>query len=576
MNSLNWISRSILKVKDAIRRFPLAVFFGAVIFALIISINNQNEKEIAKSLVTSILFFPFAVLAGFLKEVFTSNKKYWLFNSLVIVVALLFRWVFSESILTFELKKYVIELAVWFGVSVSTMIIAPLVLAKRTKGTDLWQFTREVVIAICIAFLTSGILFAGISIALSSIGVLFKISFPAEVYRDVWAFFACIVAVLVFTSNLPDLKNLTHEPNNENFPKDIRILAGKILFPLVGLYFLILNSYTLKILITQSWPSGVVSWMISGFSVFGLVVFFALYPLYRTNNFYRKSFNIFFVSLIPQVIVLYWAVYLRFSEYGITENRLFLLIFGLWLLWFALYFLISKKKNLLAPFIVLAVGGFLLVSMPYNVFSITQASQLKRFEKILSSEGVIVDGKYQEGKIVTTDDAKQQSVEILYYLSDTHGLKKLKVWFGKDYKLNDLIALVGAQNGYDSDRMSNSYYVQNNSLNKIDIQGYDWYISDFYNPSSINEKEYQFIIDKSGKSFKVSENGQTLADISLDEFFSKIRTNEGLNSSSNSLPNEEMQLKFENELVKVKVIFSNITFEKDEIITNQVVLFKVK
>jgi hypothetical protein len=45
--------------------------------------------------------------------------------------------------------------------------------------------------------------------------------------------------------------------------------------------------------------------------------------------------------------MLFYAIYLRINQYDLTINRYFVVIFGIWLLVISIYFIFSKKKNLM-------------------------------------------------------------------------------------------------------------------------------------------------------------------------------------------------------------------------------------
>jgi hypothetical protein len=56
--------------------------------------------------------------------------------------------------------------------------------------------------------------------------------------------------------------------------------------------------------------------------------------------------KVFPFVVIPQIFMLFYAIYLRIAQYDLTTNRYFVVIFGVWLLVISMYFVFSKKKNL--------------------------------------------------------------------------------------------------------------------------------------------------------------------------------------------------------------------------------------
>jgi len=51
--------------------------------------------------------------------------------------------------------------------------------------------------------------------------------------------------------------------------------------------------------------------------------------------------------VLPQILMLFYAIYLRIAQYDLTMNRYFVVVFGTWLTIISLYYTISKQKNIL-------------------------------------------------------------------------------------------------------------------------------------------------------------------------------------------------------------------------------------
>jgi len=101
--------------------------------------------------------------------------------------------------------------------------------------------------------------------------------------------------------------------------------------------------------------------------------------------------------------MLFYAIYLRINQYDITVNRYFVVVFGLWLLVTSLYFVFSKKKNLIAIPALLALFIIIISIIPkYNVYTLPEARQLDRLEtnlekaKILENSKIIPLNKYSD------------------------------------------------------------------------------------------------------------------------------------------------------------------------------------
>jgi hypothetical protein len=86
--------------------------------------------------------------------------------------------------------------------------------------------------------------------------------------------------------------------------------------------------------------------MVIGFSIFGYLTYLFTYA-FQEENILLKWFRKFFpMIVIPQLFMLFYAIYLRIVQYDITVNRYFVVVFGLWLLGISLYYSFSKLKKL--------------------------------------------------------------------------------------------------------------------------------------------------------------------------------------------------------------------------------------
>jgi hypothetical protein len=86
--------------------------------------------------------------------------------------------------------------------------------------------------------------------------------------------------------------------------------------------------------------------MVIGFSIFGYIIYIFSYIFENTNKFIKSYRKYFPYAVIPQIFMLFYAIYLRIAQYDITVNRYLVVMFGIWLLLTSLYFVFSKKKSL--------------------------------------------------------------------------------------------------------------------------------------------------------------------------------------------------------------------------------------
>ena len=123
------------------------------------------------------------------------------------------------------------------------------------------------------------------------------------------------------------------------------------------------------------------------------------------------------------------AIGRRVIEYGVTENRYFLIILSLWLLMVAVYFLVSHRKHI--KFIPLSLFFAALLSGygPWNAFSVSEDSQHHRLVDLLSKNKILKEGKVLKiERSIPVDDQVEIS-SIVSYMIDVHGLTSIQDLF---------------------------------------------------------------------------------------------------------------------------------------------------
>ncbi len=91
-----------------------------------------------------------------------------------------------------------------------------------------------------------------------------------------------------------------------------------ILSPLTIVYFLIIFTYSLKILISGEWPNGILAKISLIFSFVAILTYLFWTPLIKGRDWRFKS--IIWGAILFQSIMLALAIYIRVSEYGLYRE----------------------------------------------------------------------------------------------------------------------------------------------------------------------------------------------------------------------------------------------------------------
>lgn len=403
-----------------------------------------------------------------------------------------------------------------------------------------------------ITYLYSLILYAGLAALIGTINTLFSLEISYKIYFDMGLIVIGVFAPIFFLGDLP--KN-HQELTLSSYPKVIKILMLYIVMPLITAYSITLYAYFAKILITMQWPEGIVSNLVLWYSFISVVVIFAIYPL-REGNRWAKSFSQWFpIIVIPLLAMMFVALSIRINAYGITENRYFSFITGLWILCCMIYLIVVKKvRTILLP-VSVAIVALLVVTGPWNCFSVSTASQSARFEHILNKYDLLEAGKITKISKEISDGDKQEISSILAYFNRYKKLSELKA-LPRDFKMEQMQTVFGfARTGQSAMYFNHRIKEQNNA---VDIRGFDYYFDVLAKDVTIQKDEIPVSIAYTGNNGEVQimRLGQLIYSGNINDIALKIHY---ANKNNASLNNEDMMITDQNENVKVVYIIKSIS-----------------
>ncbi len=597
--------------KVSLFRFPLTIisaFIGVFISIFLIEENDsiKNMFPYINLLLTSglgiSLYFCTTVFAIREKK---SSKTTAIFNivATLILVLIYFSLPTSDSTHNISLPyiKYVI-----YSVAIHLLVsFIPYISKGQLNG--FWNYNKILFTRLWTAAFFSGILFAGLALALLSMKLLFDIDFNEKLYAEIFVVIAGLFNTWYFVSGIPD----DFEKLNEEieYPKGLKIFAQYILLPLLILYFVILYFYGGKILLLWDWPKGIVSYLIICVSVLGILTFLLLYPYSNQNedSWIKKMSKNFYGILLPLLAILFIAILMRMDDYGITVNRYIVLFLGIWLTTVCVFMLIGKSTIKFIP-TSLAIMLVFVSFGPWGIFSVSERAQVNRLKNILEKAKIIKENKIvnesiwkkdTNGNFITSnlindqmlnDSLRNEVKSIVNYLDDHHGFSSIKGWFTQN-----IDSVINAQMKKEDSRYANEamYFMNSMGLdyNKyydsesedmftffysdVDesvtkVSNYDYVVLfDTNNPSVSNEVESEickFTIDSvvytlsvntskdnDVKLFTKNEAVKLDFDKCLSELFSTYH-----NRDNNNVPVSKMELMGSTSKIEFKISFNMI------------------
>jgi hypothetical protein len=266
-------------------------------------------------------------------------------------------------------------------------------LRHRTDTPGFWRYNETLFLRLLTGGLYSGVLYVGCALALTAIEQLFELKLDRHVYEHLFTVLATGFNTWFFLAGVPhDWGALEQEAP---YPKGLKLFTQFVLLPLVVLYLLILYAYLARIVVRWELPEGWVSILILAFSVAGIFALLMIHPIRNApeNTWLRTFARWFYRALFPLLGLLFVAIGTRVGQYGITEERYFVLLLAAWLAVVAAYFLWRQGQGIIRIPASLAVVAFLAAGGPWGAFAVAERSQLNQLREISTQYGLLKDGK---------------------------------------------------------------------------------------------------------------------------------------------------------------------------------------
>jgi len=332
------------KALSAFKRFPLTLIWAIAGSFFVITVLNADDnrlfEEYLNMLLTLILGISWLISAQFFTEQFKKPEKMW-WVKLLALVLLVFLYIslppynqdYGNEV---PYTRYVLYL---FAGHIS-VLCAPFIMTWHDGAY--FNYLKNIMIALVRSILFSGVLYVGLVLAMLAMVFLFDIDFGEERYGQLFVFCLGIVNTWVYLSDFP--KNIQFDLKI-NFDTVISVFVKFILIPLAALYILILYAYAVKIIIRWELPEGAVSYLIVALSALLFIIQFIVHPVRHTHkSALIKGFSPFcYWLLLPLLPLLYTAIFRRVADYGITENRYFLMVLACFITGAAIYILLVSN-----------------------------------------------------------------------------------------------------------------------------------------------------------------------------------------------------------------------------------------
>jgi len=425
LNPLKLVSRAIGSVK----RFPLSVsaiaITGVSLYILILysllsdsSMPDRTEKFFGRVIFASILaFFVFTAT----KLALENRKLPALLEILFNIFAGIFLIIYGIFLTPIgSTNPYEVLLFTTLIVSsLSAVYTVPFLLKKNTRKAS-WHFIMSHLTKSVIATIIGQIAFGAISLALLAIGMLFEIDqMPSE-----WS---ALIANTIFVLILPVIYLIFIPKDFQvkkefKYPKLVFYLIKFIAIPIIGFYFIILYLYIAKTLISWELPEGGVVYLMLSMIVPVIGIVELLNPLKDTRKRIRVFTRVAYLLLIPLIILYFVAIGVRIGDFGVTVARYYVVLFGVDILFVAIYCALRIKSSV--NFLLIVFCGSLLISvLPFaGAYDFSQHWQEWRFEQVFKKKDLLEENKKidLDSELVFSEAEGIEINGILDYLEENH------------------------------------------------------------------------------------------------------------------------------------------------------------
>ena len=446
------LSTFVNSIKNVLSRFPFEIgfaFLGTIAATVYIEISDLNltaESICMRLILIANLGLVLSLSVTLFSESYSNSfpKKYLLRVLLLFILTGLFFLIDPLKRETDLFRFILLALAAHLSVSFA---------AYFGKGhvNAFWQFNRVIFLRFLIGGIYSAALFLGLAAAVGSMNFLFNFNFDWDTFAILWVWIVGIFQTVFFLSGVPT--NLNGLEKDTTYPHGLKIFTQFVLIPLATVYAIILLAYEAKILLEWELPKGLVSNLILGYAVFGLLSLLLIYPVRNQDeNKWLKTFSrSFYYVLIPLILLLLWAVLARVIDYGITEERYFLIILAAWLTFINAYFLISKSQNIMIIPFSLCLLTIISVYGPQGAFSTSRRSQINELQELFRNHGSLDGDKIISLKLKPGKEDMSRMINIVDYLVNMHGIESFRPILKRDPGIiQDSLLSVNSEKKYDS------------------------------------------------------------------------------------------------------------------------------
>ena len=443
------------RAHELIRRFPIAVFWQAVLFLVGAGIillrpdlyaegwHSDYFEHLVRLAPAVFGAWMTAVMFRLFTDVFPVKKSLMLHaaSSAVLFLLLAYAWYGVEN----PSRHLIIGTQ---GIYLALAFLALFLLERTNKAPGL----PALLFAAAFSIVTSILLSLGLILCVAAFWALIVTDADGWLPETTYLFSGLIAyggwGLAAFLGALPNT-NARYE-----FPAATQKLLLYLFFPVYLLLLIVLYLYVGKIIGAGEMPVGTMNWYAS-FALLGFAFFFGTLAVQERLSLFSRFLKWGLLLFLPILAIQIYGVWLRYEAYGLTTLRYTSMICtfcGIYAL--AVAFLRRKPQQV---YLCAAILALIFSLTPLNVVDVPLRSQEARLSRILTENNLI-----QNGKFILRDDTPPEVIE---------EIKDIAFYIGKES--SPLAAkIIRECSGSKAPEPAKRYDMHFNAPDTVDIAGY--------------------------------------------------------------------------------------------------------
>lgn len=548
-------------IKNGMQRFPITIGFSVMMVILLIYFNEtrSNMTNVLSDRLTRVnmvvgIGILLSLCISLLRERFFSNNRTKTFISYILGLGILILYYI------FLLNDFRDVSIIRYIGTVVFLVLAFFYIPRLKKHGDIYEYyVIDILSNIFLTAIYSIVLLIGLFFIFFTIDRLFDIVVAGKLYYYTFLLVIFVFAVSFFLSKIPENHR---EFGGYSFSKSLRILLSYIVIPLISIYTIILYIYFTKILISWEWPKGLVSHLVLWYSSISVGIIFLTNRIVEEDRVSRWFRKVFPKVNLPILLMMFISIGQRIGQYGITENRYYILVLGIWVTGMMIY--ISIKKSIKTIIIPISLSLIVLNSVfgPLSSFTISKFSQNRRLEGILRENGMLENNLI----IKKTDlplDTQIEISNIISYFDNRYTLSDISL-LKDDFSLEDMEDVFGFVYEPDNSKGDGEYVFFHINLYEevVPVVDYDYFVNIVpwgKNSFSMDGLNIEYIAN--GNSLSIRDGDEEIINLDIKEIIKEIYNRLNIdNQGTKDIRNlEEMTYRLEDDKLKLELIFTNFS-----------------